>query len=110
MTEEAAQYQNFSNIYKDVADLRNLPVSDIPKQHKITVEQIRKEARGSMDAETLTAMEQEELLLDILDVVPDDFDYSDRWADLFSEAVAGYYTPSENEIYLVNGMCSAPRT
>ncbi len=98
---EEADADNYESIIEDVVQLRELPLDEIPPQMSITAEELTALNVSSMDDMVIENIQREENFLEILGLIPEDYDLVQGYTTESNSNVAGFYTPSNNEIYLI---------
>lgn len=96
-----ARSVTYNRIFQETAKVRELPLKNIPPQSSITPEQVEERLTGGVDEQAQAALLNEIAFLTLLEVLPDDFDYESAREETFTNNIAGFYSPVENQIYLV---------
>jgi len=103
MSPDFARGATYNRIISDVATLREIPLQHVPPQKIISREALQEETAEGVDQQTQEKFDQTEAMLALLEVIPADYDYTEGTVDMYGENIAGYYVPSEDQIYLVEG-------
>lgn len=91
----------YNRIISDVSALRELPLKHVPPQKVISRDDLKEETADGIDQKTQEKFDQTEAMLALLEVIPTDYDYTEGTVDMYGENIAGYYVPSEDQIYVV---------
>jgi hypothetical protein len=89
-------------VEEEVADLRELPaLADVPRAY-LSPDDLHEKVIDDFFADyTREEARDEAIMLAALDAVPPGFDLYGFYVDLYSEGVAGFYDPEEDEFFLV---------
>jgi hypothetical protein len=94
--------EQMAAVEEQVADVRGLPVlAEVPKAYLSPEDLHERVVNDFFEDYTSEEAHDDTLFFAALDAVPPDFDFYAFYIDLYSEGIAGYYDPEEDEFFLI---------
>ncbi|MEA3439801.1 MAG: tetratricopeptide repeat protein [Chloroflexota bacterium] len=90
-----------NQIKNDVEELRELETTQAVPYDTLSQEEVHDHITASIDEQVHESMERDAVLLSLMGVISPGLDIEDVWINLYSEQVAGFYSPEEEMFYLV---------
>jgi tetratricopeptide (TPR) repeat protein len=101
LADSSVQRGSIDQILREVADLRDLALDDIPDYEIIPRGEVGEYFEDDFDQEFIETLGNEYAAMALLGVLPEETDAAEMMLDFISTNVAGFYNPGQEKIYIV---------